>query len=692
MEEKGGVLLRFTDQLNEVHRATKEVKLHVLLDRKIHISFEGNHTHRVFGNIWEYNQRTYLKGASAISFFITANILLYIQLQDIRGYLLEAEELRDELQTHEGPEVKMVTSSGSRISYKWEDVLKEAKSAKKNVVFRPAATVRSPLCCHGDSAKLSSYNVKKTERVDSGYLSAPASPASPALSYKPSELSPPEQLGRDPGPRMPSPSHLSSDQSSFPPKLHPMSMPIPDPTLQTDLSGPTRLLPPPILVSSSSTTSYHSAYEENEGLEFRSHHFKDQNPRSGGSVRPSQPVHEIQSCPSSTPQHVIVSQVGFRIERPLSATVTPGSQFAFEMPQPTTAASDAHVKSGLGKESDLSAHVPKPSSIPNDVSVSSRDAPKAIHDTSAESRRRTESRALDTNHAATSVNNSINGTPGKGARINRTSGSPQSSVPSQLTNRIRDDAVRRQGLVPEGERHHAQDPGRRSYRPGQDEGEAAPAFPSFPPTNVHTREPATNREEQDTKYGQAMPAATNEASSSTHFQHDGQSVPRRPVTGTPAGRQSYISHPVPNNSTGPARNEFRELGQSTMAVDASISPSGASFRNFTPTQPESVSDAGYRNLKTPAAVAPHQPGSTRTVDMKMEGNGKNAVSDHLLSQKGMNITFWFAIIDDEYDAVVPAPLGNRLLTTPPQLQPQSNSAKKKGWFTRVVEKVKSVWD
>lgn len=153
MEEKGGVLLRFSDQLNEVHRATKEVKLHVLLDRKIHISFEGSHTHRVFGNIWEYNQRTYLKGVSAISFFfITASILLYIQLQDIRGYLLEAEELRDELQT----EVEMVTSSGSRISYKWEDVLKEAKSAKKNVVFRPAVTVRSPLCCHGDSPKLTS--------------------------------------------------------------------------------------------------------------------------------------------------------------------------------------------------------------------------------------------------------------------------------------------------------------------------------------------------------------------------------------------------------------------------------------------------------------------------------------------------------------------------------------------------------
>lgn len=50
----------------------------------------------------------------------------------------------------------MVTLSGSRISYKWEDVLKEAKSAKKNVVFRPAVTVRSPLCCHGDSPKLTS--------------------------------------------------------------------------------------------------------------------------------------------------------------------------------------------------------------------------------------------------------------------------------------------------------------------------------------------------------------------------------------------------------------------------------------------------------------------------------------------------------------------------------------------------------
>lgn len=478
--------------------------------------------------------------------------------------------------------------------------------------------------------------------MDSGYLSDPASPASPALSYKPSELSPPTQLGRDQGPRTPSPSHLSSDQSSFPSKLHLMTMPIPDPTLQTDHSGPSRLLPPPILVSSSSATSYHSVYEENEGLESRSRHFMDQNPRFGGSVRPSQPVHEIQSCLSPTPQHVLASQVGPRIERPLSATVTPRSQSGFQMPQPTTAASDAHVQSGQGKESDLSTHVTEPSSIPNDVSVSSRDAPKAIHDRSAESRRRAESRALDMNHAATSVNNSINGTPGKGARINGTSGSPHLSAPSQITNRIRDDAVRRQGLVPEGEHHRAQDPGRHSYRPGQDEGKAAPAFPSFPPTNVRTREPATNREEKDTKYGQAMPAATNEASSSIHFQHNGQSVPRRPVTGTPAGRQSYISHLVPNDSTGPARNEFRELGQSTIAVDASTSPSGASFRNFTPVQTESVSDAGYRNLKTPAAVAPHQPGSTRTVDIKMEGNGKNVVSDHLLSQKGMNITFWFA--------------------------------------------------
>lgn len=491
---------------------------------------------------------------------------------------------------------------------------------------------------------------------------------------------------------MPSPSHLPSDQFSFPPKPHAMTMPTPDSTLLVDPSGQFRIVPPPMSVSSSSATSFHSAHEE--GTESDSNYFKNEGPSSGGSVRPLQAAHDIQSRFSSTPQQVLASAIGPGIERPLSAVGTPRSQSGIQMPQPSTTAPVARVQTKQDTKTNLSAHVFKPNSKPCVINGVSRNAPKAIHNLSAESHRR-EDRAFETNQATTPVNESIKGTPGEGARINGTSGSSQSSASRQLTNRIKDDAVRRQGLVPEGERHHAQNPERRSYRPGQDEGEPAPAFPSFPPTNVRSGDPAIKRKqstEKGTKYGQAMPIATNEASSSTHFQHIGQSVPRRPVTGTPAGRQSHISHPVPNNSAGPARNEFRELGQSIMAVDASTSPSGASSRNFTPVQPESDSEAGCRNLKTPAAVAPHQPSSTRTVDIKMEGNGKNVVSGHLLSQKGMIITFWFAVIDDEYDAVVPAPLGNRLLTTPPQLQPQSNSTKKKGWFTRVVEKVKSVWD
>lgn len=50
---------------------------------------------------------------------------------------------------HEGPEIEMVTSPESRISYKWEDVLKEVKSAHKSIVFRPAAVVRFPYVSSG---------------------------------------------------------------------------------------------------------------------------------------------------------------------------------------------------------------------------------------------------------------------------------------------------------------------------------------------------------------------------------------------------------------------------------------------------------------------------------------------------------------------------------------------------------------
>lgn len=70
--------MKFSDRLDEVNTASKEVKLHVLMDRSAHISFEGSHTYRVFGNIWEYNERTYLKGVLAFSFFFIKKWMAYL--------------------------------------------------------------------------------------------------------------------------------------------------------------------------------------------------------------------------------------------------------------------------------------------------------------------------------------------------------------------------------------------------------------------------------------------------------------------------------------------------------------------------------------------------------------------------------------------------------------------------------------
>lgn len=473
--------------------------------------------------------------------------------------------------------------------------------------------------------------MKKPDRVDSGYLSNLNSPISPMLPFADSsQLSSPLGSGRTACPRMPSTSHLPPDQFNLPSKSNLMTMPEPAPNLLIHPSEPSSPAPPPMSRSPPSTASYHPAYEQEGVSSPRTHRFKQEGLSVGGNAKPPQPEPEPQFGLFPTPHGSRGTHIGLRGERPLGTSVSQlRARPLITPPEPT-------VETGQGRANNPPTHGLKPNSKTGDIIYASQSLPKAMQEPSSDYLRHTDGRAVNTSETYIRIDDRIDDAAGSDTRSSGTSGLTQSNAQSQPTDTIKEHEARRKGSALNDERQHAQSPEPHSYGPGQNEDTHVPTMAT---AHDFAQGLSTKRHPSSTNNGQALPSATNIASSTHLRPNSKRSLP-------PDARQTNIAAPVSITSATPAHNVAsrdtlpdRHQGQRMMGADATTSPSIAPSRRSTPVQLES--SRGTRNSSM-QSVAPHQIVKTLTTRVELQGtkpSGESAAPGNGPSQTGTGSYF-----------------------------------------------------